>query len=941
VLEDRCAPATLTVTTPSDLTHTGTSLRDAVATANSDATGGQSDTIAFSAGLSGQTITLSQGLLELSGKNDTSPAVVNIDGGGQVTVDGNNASEIFRVDSGVRAGLSGLTLQRGSAANGGAVSNSGTLTVAGSTLRFNTVGAVGRGGALYNTGVLTVTGSTFSSNFAIGFESHGSNGGSIYNQGGTLTMTGSTLQANTAGYGDGGGIYNDQGMVTLSNTTLSGNSATNSGTGGGILNTGTMTLTDSALSFNSTELFQGGGISNAGTLTVTRSTLNSNTGSLGGGIYNTGTLTVNASTLEANVVTSLGGGLFNTGTATFTDTTLGGNFGGGIANGGFGTIPGGPLTLRNCTVSGNRGSGDGLSSDRAAPVRLLSTIVAGNSSSPGIPDIDAVVTSDSSYNLIGSAGIGLSGISNGDSNHNQVGSVANPIDARLAPIGLYGGSTRTFVLLPGSPALGNADPATTSSTDQRGLPRRPGGQVDIGAVQCQGFTLTPLPADSASTRTGAAFSVSVYLTANDLSLSDFTRGILTLAVTTAANGASATLGSGSTVALSTNRVYPLNVSANGVAGSYTLTVDSGAGSATFHLSNGPAPTGLPPVLATLSGRVFQDLTGNGVSEAGKSGLGGLTVYLDLHGSGRLDAGDPVAVTDTSGRYSFAGLGAGSYVVRVDTSSPGLVSTTGAPTVAVNGMDVNGQDLGVVLFSPVAPVPVNADLYGAGNPDADTAFVRGLYRAILGRDASNQVPDWLGRTGAETRYWVNQLQAGLSRTEVAARIVNSMEHRGQQVDDFYRTLLHRDLAVTPDPSALYWVERLQSGAGEAVVVQEIMDSPEYQMAHGDNTALVRDLYLQVLGRAAGTDELNQRVAQLNAGASRSEMEREVLLSLESAQRQVNGFYVAWLHHLPPAGDNLWVDRLSGGLQSAGEVAASILGDPFSQEFYLQARGSVTG
>ena len=51
-------PATITVTTLSDaVVHTGTSLRDAIATANTDAHNGTSDTIGFS--VSG-TITMAQ-----------------------------------------------------------------------------------------------------------------------------------------------------------------------------------------------------------------------------------------------------------------------------------------------------------------------------------------------------------------------------------------------------------------------------------------------------------------------------------------------------------------------------------------------------------------------------------------------------------------------------------------------------------------------------------------------------------------------------------------------------------------------------------------------------------------------------------------------------------------------------------------------------------------
>jgi hypothetical protein len=81
-------------------------------------------------------------------------------------------------------------------------------------------------------------------------------------------------------------------------------------------------------------------------------------------------------------------------------------------------------------------------------------------------------------------GTGLSGIGDGV-NHNQIGTPGRPIDPRLAPLGSYGGPTRTFALLPGSPAIGAGDPNTPDTTDQRGLPRVAGGPTDIGAFQTQ------------------------------------------------------------------------------------------------------------------------------------------------------------------------------------------------------------------------------------------------------------------------------------------------------------------------------------------------------------------------------------------------------------------------------------------------------------------------
>jgi len=78
----------------------------------------------------------------------------------------------------------------------------------------------GNGGGIYNEdGTLTMTDCTVSGNKA------GTSGGGIYNGiGGTLTMTGCTVSGNMAGY-DGGGINNNGGTVTMTNCTVSGNKA--------------------------------------------------------------------------------------------------------------------------------------------------------------------------------------------------------------------------------------------------------------------------------------------------------------------------------------------------------------------------------------------------------------------------------------------------------------------------------------------------------------------------------------------------------------------------------------------------------------------------------------------------------------------------------------------------------------------------------------------
>ena len=137
--------------------------------------------------------------------------------------------------------------------------------------------------------------------------------------------------------------------------------------------------------------------------------------------------------------------------------------GGGLYNGS------GDATLVNCTFSGNTaGTAGGGVYIAGGTATLTNTIVAGNNT-----DISGTVSG--SYNLIGTGGSG--GLSDG-TDGNIVG-VANP---ELAPLGLYGGPTKTMPLLPGSPAIG-AGTSSGITTDQRGFPLD--SPIDIGAFQVQ------------------------------------------------------------------------------------------------------------------------------------------------------------------------------------------------------------------------------------------------------------------------------------------------------------------------------------------------------------------------------------------------------------------------------------------------------------------------
>jgi hypothetical protein len=317
-IEPPPSPTILVTTTSDATTHTGESLRDAVAQADSDAAKGRSDSIGFAAALGGQTIALVQGPLVLSGTG-----TITIDGGGQITVNGNNAIG-FQVDGGATVVLSGLTVTDGGISNGQAFQQ-----VGGNLTLNNCIIGGGPG-----TGVIPYQGAIYSN--------------------GTLTVSDCLV---TGVPGDG--IWND-GTATVTNSTINGN------TGRGIINAGDLatahlTLSNCAVGGNS-----GGGIYNGAFATLTGCTVSGNTAAYGGGIDdNSGTLTLIDSTVSDNSADDPAkgaGGISITddyAKVTLINCTVGGNSavgkGGGIYNGYPNDLGGTPsvLTLENTIVAGN------------------------------------------------------------------------------------------------------------------------------------------------------------------------------------------------------------------------------------------------------------------------------------------------------------------------------------------------------------------------------------------------------------------------------------------------------------------------------------------------------------------------------------------------------------------------------------------------------------
>ncbi len=398
----------LIVNTTSDVVNPTdglTSLREAIAYANTFTSSAPTITFDSTAFATPQTITLSGSQLVLT--DTVEPIAINAPVAG-VSISGNSKSRVLKIATGVTANLNGLTITAGSAGDG-----------------LNSYG-----GGVEVLGTATLTGCTVSGNFA-------KYGGGVYaSDSGSVTLTNSSLTNNRANF-NGGAVYvQHNGAARLTHCTVSGNSADS---GGGLYgkSQSTLTVTDTTVSGNTAD-GAGGGVASLGTLSMTNSTVSNNTSlNFSGGILAEGVSTLTNVTVNGNSAKNRGGVDFVNGTQTLTNVTITGNSAsqndGGIYSG-----PGEHLTLNN-------------------------SIVAGNTDSTGARDIDGPSNVSGSNNLIGTGGSG--GLVNG-TNGNIVG-VANPLLTPLGNYGGPTQTIALLPGSPAIDAGSNA--LAIGTTDQRGL----------------------------------------------------------------------------------------------------------------------------------------------------------------------------------------------------------------------------------------------------------------------------------------------------------------------------------------------------------------------------------------------------------------------------------------------------------------------------------------
>ncbi len=320
------------------------------------------------------------------------------------------------------------------------------------------------------------------------------------------------------------------------------------------------------------------------------------------------------------------------------------------------------------------------------------------------------------------------------------------------------------------------------------------------------------------------------------------------------------------------------------------------------------PGNLNPVVV---GTVYLDLNASGTLQTGEPGLAGRVVYLDLNRSGVFATGDPTATTDAEGRFTFAPYpNATSFPVLEDTTQ----DTSNRYVVDQSVTNPDGSvTIGVVPYSPISPVPVvPTPVTQTLGLSANALYVHSLYKAILGRDGS----------ASEVNGWVTSMAGGMTAQQVAALFTNSLEHRTNQVTAFYREFLHRET----DPFSAGWVAQLLSGVSEETVAERILSSPEYLSAHTDPSLLVRDLYLDVLGRQGEASGIAGWQSALAAGATPRAVVARFVESTEANDQIVASLYTADLQRPRELGTSgPWTTLLNQGTP-AGTVATRIISSP---------------
>jgi len=299
----------------------------------------------------------------------------------------------------------------------------------------------------------------------------------------------------------------------------------------------------------------------------------------------------------------------------------------------------------------------------------------------------------------------------------------------LAPLALNApGTTRTFALLPGSPAIDiltpcPTDPITnaTLATDQRGVSRPQGSACDSGSFESRGFTTGMPTGNNQTTLIGTAYTNPVGLTVSDTNTEPVSGGQVTFTITPGMGGASATFSAagGCTLTSGTVAVCPVNAmsivtspsfTANATVGGFTIiaTASGITTPATFTETNNP-PASPQAYLVTRAADDVNDANCNTVATGGCTLRQAVNAANLTIGTGTnmitfaaTTNGVPITLGSTltlSHAATLTGNGATNTLIQASASAQPLnaaydVFDITSGSVTVNGVTIRNGNVGI-------------------------------------------------------------------------------------------------------------------------------------------------------------------------------------------------------------------------------------------------------
>lgn len=218
------------------------------------------------------------------------------------------------------------------------------------------------------------------------------------------------------------------------------------------------------------------------------------------------------------------------------------------------------------------------------------------------------------------------------------------------------------------------------------------------------------------------------------------------------------------------------------------------------------------------------------------------------------------------------------------------------------------------------------------PGDNSAFVTQQYRDFLDRP-----PDQDGLNG-----WENQLNNGLSRSQMIAELMGSSEfaQKGLFVAQVYFGIMTRDADYDGFRGWLSWLE---NGGTQVQLVDNFLTSSEFQSKFGnnlDNGQFVTRMYENVLLREPDSNGKNYFVGQLNSGQmTRSQvglafLQSQEFQNLKTSQNQivVSLLYFDMLRRQPDSGGfSNFVGQLNSGSSLASVVQSFLTSSEYAQRF----------